>query len=275
MPPSSPPCGILFVGHGCSHAHTDWFVHCQDCLGLPEERGIVKIALKFNLMVVAMSSENKRSRCWEVSKDGPRVASVLHDLSQRFSGQRPLPIYAFGASSGGTFVSNLHSYLTKRGLKLDAFVSQIMAASPPISVNRAVYITMNRDKYTDAKAKKFVFNSHRDTKIKQIRLPPLEISEAFFSERIVEVTKDQSNAIMQSLKGAGFLDAEGLLREDPRRSAWRALVRPHVPQIQDSLEADQSPISEVLNVAYAKHEMARDGVEEALEFCLADEICSR
>ena len=55
------------------------------------------------LAVVALSSADRRSRCWSMDQDGPRVASAL--TAWRAShGLAALPLGALGASSGGAFV---------------------------------------------------------------------------------------------------------------------------------------------------------------------------
>ncbi|KAL3906427.1 MAG: hypothetical protein SGILL_009277 [Bacillariaceae sp.] len=257
--------GILFVAHGCSHSKTDWFLGCDDCIGLPEERAIVALGLERNLLVVAISSSNRDSKCWNHAVDGPRIAKVLEALAARYNNA---PVIAFGASSGGAFVSILGKYFRS----LYSFISQIAAQHAPTdtSVKTAIYITMNRDKRTEERAQHYV-ETHKDPvpRVKHLRLPPLHIGDTFFSDRIIEVSTDQSKAMVQALREESMLTSEGLLSEDPRRTDWRYVLRPHVDAEQDSLIADQSPISEVMNVAYGNHELARDSVGEALDFCLS------
>ena len=282
-PPRSDIRGILFVAHGCHHAATDWFEDCQDCIGLAEELSIVQMAVEeFKYVVVAISSVHN---CWDISLDGPRVASILQLFQQRYF-ERNLPIYAFGASSGGAFVSRLGPFLEDNqyqypNVRLQGFISQIMAAAPPsVNVPCAVYITMNRDTYTDRAAKKYVshYSSNNpdfgdtDFKVKHIRLAPLQITEFFFHERITKVSIPQSKDIFQTLKDHVWLDSNGFLIKDPRRydSEWSEVLRSLIPITQDTLIADQSSLSEVLNVAYSMHELSRDGVQEALTFCTSN-----
>lgn len=279
-PPSNDIRGILFVAHGCHHAATDWFEDCQDCVGLAEELSIVQMAVEeFKYVVVAISSVHN---CWDISLDGPRVASTLQLFQQRYF-EKNLPMYAFGASSGGAFVSRLGPFLEDNqyqypNVRLQGFISQIMAAAPPsVNVPCAVYITMNRDTYTDRAAKKYVSHysssnpdfGDTDFKVKHIRLAPLQITEFFFHERITKLSKLQSKDMFQSLKDHEWLDSNGYLTKDPRRydSEWSDVLRPLIPVEQDTLIADQSSMSEVLNVAYSMHELSRDGVQEALTFC--------
>ena len=271
---STKPCGILFMAHGCSHSMTDWFAKspsCEDCIGLPEEIAIVDIALKANLVVVAISSQNRFSKCWSIDKDGPRVLLVL----QEFSNTRypNVPVYAFGASSGGSFVSQLPKYnrdlQQNSPVEINGYISQIAAhMAPTPDLDCAVYITMNLDSHTDKKAKSIVADKTHNVQTKHIRVPPIPMSGTYFSDRIIEITESESKLIIQALQKAGMVSKpEGRWTDNPRSVNWQTLVRPFVPLDKDSLVADQSPISEVVNVAYGQHEMTRDGFEEALQFC--------
>merc|ERR1711862_973004 len=253
-----------------------------------------------NLVVVAVSSNNRISKCWDVKRDVEHVARVLKDFSNRFSPTRSsingtnnrtintaVPIYAFGASSGGSFVSGLAAALLLQSeyqIRLNGFISQISASSvfiDDIDANSSslceVYITMNRDVHTDIAAKKIVSNcvtdnstSQRRHSCKHIRLPSLPISNSYFSNRIPEISSEESNAMFEALHKKGYIDSVTYeLNKDPRRSNWREVIFSNLPHHQhDSLRADESPISEVMNVAYGKHEMTKDGVREALEFCM-------
>ncbi|CAJ1890912.1 unnamed protein product [Cylindrotheca closterium] len=264
----SSPCGILFVAHGCNHAHTDWFVKCpQGCLGLPEEVAIVDLALERNLVVVAVSSENRDFKCWLPEVDGPRVASVLQKISEKYApASSLLPIWAFGASSGGALVSVLGNYI-----KLQGYLSQIMARPPEQTIPESciVYLTMEHDSMTRSMAKQILASRITDGRNAQhIRLPPLAISSPdFFSKRIGSVSNSNSESMVQSLQQGGFLDSQGYLKDDPRGSDWRSAVQPFAES--DTLMADQSAISEVMNAAYSMHEMSREGVAKGLDFCMS------
>jgi hypothetical protein len=266
----SDPCGILFVAHGCNHAHTDWFVCQQGCLGLPEEVAIVNLALERNLVVVAVSSKNRHSKCWNPEVDGPRVATVLQKIPDKYApvSSSPLPIWAFGASSGGGFVSALGNFM-----KIQGYLSQIMARQTPegqsLSEACMVHLTMQRDLMTRDMAEQIVSQvPSSSNNARHIRLPPLAISSAdFFSKRIGSVSSSNSKSTVQSLQQGGFLDAQGYLKQDPRGSDWRSAVQPFAES--DTLLANQSAISEIMNVAYSMHEMSREGVAEGLDFCLS------
>jgi hypothetical protein len=63
-----------------------------------------------------------------------------------------------------------------------------------------------------------------------------------------------------------MIDEDGFLSQDPRRSDWRSILQDYAKG-GDSLVADRSPLSEVLNAASGMHEMTRNGVKEALDLC--------
>jgi hypothetical protein len=275
---SSSHRAILFLAHGCGHAMTDWWDKdnngeiCPECIGLPEERAIVHMALDVDLVVVAMSSLDRRgSKCWSTD-DGPVVAKVLKQIQADF-GQ--IPILAFGASSGGSFVSTiLGPFLEQANTTLAGYISQIAAPQWPSNIPTVV-ITMNRDAFTDAAAAAAVQElADRKVPVRHIRLPPRPVTADFFAKRIHSVNADSSSQMVQALHDAGMLSDDGMLTEDPRRSNWRRVLAPVVlattdtDTINDSLIADRSPIAEVLNVAWGMHEMTRDGVPEALAFLL-------
>jgi len=263
--------GILFVAHGCSHSNTDWFIECDGCIGLPEERAIVDIGLEFGLLVVAISSTNRRSKCWQTEIDVEPVGKILKTLSDRYHLESK-PIVAFGASSGGAFVSEIATPIQlKFGISVSAFISQIAAAADDEMAKCRVYITMDRDERTRVIAEHLVANGlSRGIETRHLQLPPVPITKDFFT-RIPEINLNVSSRMATALQNAEFLDENNYLRMNPRRSEWRdvltAVLSPEELN-EDTLQADLSAISEVMNVAHGEHEMTRDGVREALEFCL-------
>ena len=59
-----------------------------------------------------------------------------------------------------------------------------------------------------------------------------------------------------------------LLRADPRASRWRDCLAPlgGAALGADSLVADDSPISELLNVAFAAHELTAEHADDVMRF---------
>jgi len=276
---------ILFLAHGCGHSMRDWFAPddsvCPECMGLPEERAIVRMALDLELLVVAVSSAV--GSCWSVT-DGPRVARVLEEVNRDFH----LPIYGFGASSGGSFVASVLGPVLSAAAdeaetnhshrRLSGYVSQIAAPNgdqQQLQNIPAVFITMNRDRRTDQRAAETVqIMRSRRVPVQHIRLPPLPITPDFFTKRIGPEysSAERSQRMVESLRDHGWVDdqKDGVLTRDPRQHPeWRQILAPFASEVGDSMVADESALSEVLNCAYGVHEMSRDGVREALTFLLA------
>jgi len=310
--------GLLFLAHGCQHSSLDWFSKspdCKDCMGLPEERAIVQTALDMGLVTIAMSSSNFSTKCWSGSDVTP-VSLVLNELWHRFSQAQEqeestpsssrLPLYAFGASSGGAFVSSLAGPLQSRfGIHLDGFISQIAAQLPLLRQEIVdphlcrVYVTMDKDERVNRAAQARVdkcqtietgvgnknFDPENEpepqTHCKQIKLPSLPIFSSYFASRIDGISQAESEEMVATLRTAGLLDlSTSELIEDPRKSykKWSNALRLASLKATslmvfekrgDALFADKSPIFEAMNVAWGFHEMTRDGVGEALEFCVA------
>ena len=105
---------------------------------------------------------------------------------------------------------------------------------------------------------------------------------SFFSERIpfqpggTGLTFEQSERLVAALNAENYL-INGYLRDDPRKSQWRSLAEFKAVSAEtgDPLTADASGISEVLNVAWAEHEITADQAWRAFKF-LANQcsLCS-
>jgi hypothetical protein len=206
------------------------------------------------------------------------VAQVLRDIKRQYPGL-DLPVIAFGASSGGWFVGrSLYPAILDLQVRFDGYISTISAPNPLPhtddfrAIPVGVYITMSRDEHTEQNALDVIKLLHdREVPAKHISIPPQPITEGFFNSRIPEISMEQSRKLYKALMNAGYLDpSTNLLNEDPRESAWRDVLRPLVPSTTDSFVADESAISEVMNVAFGRHEMSRDGVKEAIEWILEE-----
>ena len=99
--------GVLLVLHGCNHGAYDFWprdsIKCPHCTGLPEERRLVRRALERRYVVVAVSSQNRKSNCWSSHTDSGPLRRALTELWKR-ERWGALTFYVFGASSGGSMV---------------------------------------------------------------------------------------------------------------------------------------------------------------------------
>ena len=295
--PPSQPKGLLFLGHGCNHKNIEFFPPtqkdgvCPDCIGMPEEMAIVRIALQhFQLVVAAFSSQGS---CWK-RKDADRVAPALKqivDMYEQKSSINPLPILAFGASMGGDFVgTHLSMAMQQLGRPLTGFIAAIGEPDPldyynsltttnskrPIRVPVAVYITMTRDKKLLKTTQRIVERlQEHNYPVQHIRIDPISITDSFFHDRIAFMdpffTQELSTKMVQALTQAGLLTTttnnNKILRVDPQSDvSWATPLRPLIPIEKDKFIYRTSPTWKVLNAAYARHEIARDGVQQAIEY---------
>lgn len=277
------PAGTLFVAHGCSHSATDFWPHaapaCRKCIGLPEEVLITRAALSAGLAVVAISSSDRARRCWSIDEDGPRVVAALQHFRAAHRLAK-LPLAALGASSGGAFVLMLPGLVA-----VDAVVSQIMAVPPamlPPQMPPTLFIHMARDERTTALVAKCVRKLRQggggggEHAARAKEVAPQRPSAAFFASRIGGLTRAAATRLHAALEGAGLLDGDGMLKEDPRRSPWRAAIAAApglaaslpgtAPGSADSLLPDESAVSEALNVAWAMHEIVSDEMPATIAF---------
>jgi hypothetical protein len=112
---SSTERGVILLFHGCKRGSHDWFF-------LPEERLAVAQLLENGYSVIAFSSINRqfnrKNGCWsniwpldakDQHSDNPDILSVVGALSVWLARENKfhLPLFALGASSGGTFVTVL------------------------------------------------------------------------------------------------------------------------------------------------------------------------
>lgn len=240
--PLQSPVGVIFFAHGCHHSASDWFVKsdaCQHCSALPVEIKLMEEALSRNLVTVAVSSMNRYHKCW-TERDRERVAKVLKliydDVLKGFKTEE-LPLYLFGASSGGSFVSSLalpttalninEESLQQYGLNVRKIVIQISSIGEARKVRAgyppSLFVHMKRDERTS----EFVSANLKLLsyfQIPSLALPcdPLPITAKYF--HINDPSRwslDESAAIVNVLSKDGFLDASGYLIEDPRATQWR------------------------------------------------------
>lgn len=293
--------GVIFLAHGCQHGAVDFWPKseaCPKCVGLPEEVQIVKEVLARGYAVIAVSSlARNTSKCWHVPsleaiansgpgpgrKDIDRTVLAIRTFVQK-DRLHGLPLYAMGASSGGAFVLFLASNLYPRftavcsqimGVPystMDALVKRISPPWFPHKYPATMFVHMaKRDPMTAEYVKESlaVLNAS-NVATREILVDPTPLSPTYFSDRIgpPEITPEQSQAIYEALRKKSLIDDTHFLTEDPRHTSWRqALLEAAVPGVETfRLQADLSPISEELNVAWAGHEIVAAPTQAMLDW---------
>ena len=264
--PASTPRGVLLILHGCSHRATDAWPKsdaCPECTGLPIETRVVASALARNWAVAAVTSHNRRSGCWS-QRDVDRIAKATGYV-RRVTNAGPATV-SLGASSGGSIAVLVPGAV--------ACVAQIMASPleldarhPPVR-----FVHMSRDTHRAAMIHHQVsVLRERGVDAAELIVEPEPLSPEALHRRgtgpggAVLPSREMAEKAFQALRAGGFVDA-GMLVDDPRRTNWRDAVRPVVPEAVDSLVADASPVSEILNVAWARHEFTDAHLEESLDW---------
>ena len=129
-PARSEPVGILLLCHGCNHGAGDFFPrteHCPTCLGLPVETGIASAGLARGWVVLAVSSRDRKRRCWNEARDLKGLAQAIAIVRRVCGLGEDSALAAIGASSGGRIVSLLDEAKIKGPLV--GIVAQVSASA--------------------------------------------------------------------------------------------------------------------------------------------------
>ncbi|GAB4820595.1 hypothetical protein N2152v2_007641 [Parachlorella kessleri] len=197
-----------------------------------------------------------------MSLDGQHVAKILGTVRQR-EGLQQAPLYALGASSGGAFVLMLPHLVP------DGVCAEIMGVPPELFTLGSgrpypptLFVHMPRDRHTKV-AVEVDIQALRAAGVRaeEIQVTPRAVTADFLSSRAPQISSDMAVAIVKVLREGGMLAAHGKLLEDPRQthSKWQSLLQQQVPGMDRvSLKPDESPVTELLNLAWASHEIVSD-----------------
>lgn len=291
--PRNTPRATTLLLHGCHHAATDFFPPspaCPHCLGLPEELRLVRLALHRGHAVVAVSSSNRGSGCWATNATHPtgpdydRIASALAALPPT---ARDAPLFAAGASSGGRFATSLSTPRFRVAAVCSIVSSSVMPRRARPSGSGAGD-GGGRDEANDegafAMPHAFVHMAQRDKAIAKrvkgtaaaLRAAGVLVAEFVVAPRVLTGAllraampnwgAGLADEVVEALRVAGHIDDAGNVLVDPRRSQWRRAVEHLKGLMNDSLVADKSPLSEVLNHAWAQHEISSEHFASVLDF---------
>ncbi|CAK9253341.1 unnamed protein product, partial [Sphagnum jensenii] len=190
------------------------------------------------MIPLAVSSSDRTSKCWSEDDSPLKYIDLFNrfvetKVSSKYSVVQKLPLYVFGASSGGAFVSLLGTSSEVQRLTQAELAGVIVQISPfagliyrepkysPMSVVPIVFIHMYKDSriartivHTVAAMKKHTMPA----RVYVVHEKPLH--ENYFMEKRV-LTAEQSAIFVQALNAAGYLSDSNYLIEDPRETDWR------------------------------------------------------
>jgi len=295
-PADGEPVGVFLLLNGCNHGADGWWdpqPACPHCLGLPEEKAILREGLRRGHVVMALSvvQQASKMRCWASSKlpnanlDMISTVTSVETIMER-EGWGHLPIYGWGGSAGGTFVARLPYFLNVKGIMVQLKATsaeemlqpelQLAANEVPLrggeqgwSYPRIVYAFNRRDPVATERALAFtgaLKQLGREAVL--VGADPMPLDDHFFSRRIPRFSPEVSRQLVAALRGGGFLDEHNYIKDDPRRTdkKWVPLVRREVPALKNAeLRKFVSPVFEELNWAFSNHQGISDTTAKSFD----------
>lgn len=228
--PTQTPKGIFILLHGCNHAGTDFFPKsksCEQCIGLPVEVHITKEVLSRNMIPLALTSANRDHKCWSQEDNFENLSNIIADFIKLYlPSNLAIPIYYFGASSGGSYAGMLSQYGRQYNLAVAGAIIEISSTrfipSIPLShIPTMVFIYMKKDRHSFTSIQKLssILQSKNIPHISYAVNDQKITNDYFIFENIL--SNEDSSLFVSALIKEGYLSKEGYLIEDPRVSDWR------------------------------------------------------
>jgi len=269
--------GVIVFANGCGRSARDFWDSgpgCINCHGLPEEKRMIQSALDHGYTAIAISSPGRGRACWDTQRwdHTEKVAGAVRQWVNDHRLDRDIPFFAYGISSGASFVQ-----LLPRSMNITAIATQGAAIHSALELSNTLgssYPSMaflqteqDSDKgREDAEGVRLLRKNHISVRTFNQNAQPVD--PHFFSHRIDGFEEKVSEELVRILEKSGFIDSQGFLTKDPRKSLWRTVVWKEMPTLveQDTLVPDRSPIVEELNVAWAAREANADYMPQILQF---------
>lgn len=206
--------------------------------------------------------------------DAEHVAKSIKYMWKFLNLPSPTLTFLLGASSGGSFAFEFAYYSkTLYSIDISGVCVQISSGGRHATEYHipVIFIHMPRDSRTaNAVSKSYhaLSTAQVCTEEKQSH-PKSLLAGDFFYHHGQALSEEDSKLFTEALNKAGYLDTQGFLLEDPRTSNWREIALksiPHIVPLRDSLQADQSPISELMSVAWASHEITDEYIDDVINF---------
>lgn len=292
--PTAPsPRGLYLLFHGCNHDPLDFFA-------LPEDRRVTRHLLARGYVVLALGSLDRRGRrCWghawppEENPDLVHTVIALNDFYKKFPQTKSLPLFAFGASSGGAFATLLPAAdgPRPRGLAVQISAGHTKAIQEEHkSFPPTVFVHMPRDEQTAALVlKRKELLAMEGIPALELQCKPHSISPEMLQAALPDVGPPEWHiALFNALHGEGLHDChyplddytgclltanaaelrtyvggDGLLLERTlQHVSEELLARAGVPPGQDPGKNDirhkVAEVAEILKAAHGTHELTSE-----------------
>ena len=227
--------GVVFLAHGCSHSATDWWPKsdsCPLCIGLPVEMSIVRYGLEHGYVMLAMSSTNRRHKCWtghDLNKANTLITYfyqkiILSAIPETVSVLPPL--HMLGASSGGNFVGILSQHRSTSDQPRVSSINVQISSIQEVDINKippTIFSLMIKDSFTLSTVRTNVLSRIDQHSI--IEVPDLPITDSYFYDHTYgSITLEDSKKIAEVFYNQRLIDSRTKkLLNDPRMSEWRSV----------------------------------------------------
>jgi hypothetical protein len=190
------------------------------------------------------------------------------------------PLFLLGASSGGSFVASFAAENKALSVYASAICVQISAIRQTnhVHVPPTLFVHMASDGHTARAVGRTVEQLNKKStagaavSAAQYICQSKPLLPSYFHDHGEALTAADSATLVAALTAGGLVDAAtGKLKDDPRMTDWRQVASralPHVVPLKDSLKPDESAVSELLNLAWAAHEITDEYLPETFKWFL-------
>jgi len=278
--------GIVLLFHGCSRDGKDW-------IRLPEDKRIMDYLTseKRKLAAVAISSHDReQSRCWsstlptsqniDVINVKKILPSIYKDLLGDDTNSMGIPLYAIGASSGGSFVPILMLEIPLKGMVCmisPGTPAAFQMHKPPYPKTAFVYMPRDQTFGSESNIKNSIsIMNQKDpsTNVQLYSCDPKPVTASWLYEKMVpHLSIEQTETILEILQTPpmDLIDPiTGDVQRNPRekQSLMESLSLWNEVDFSSGSGKEVFFISlgEILNIAYGQHEMTSEHIEEVFDF---------
>jgi len=169
-----------------------------------------------------------------------------------------------GASSGGQMALTLPRHMRVAGVyaQVRGVENKVLKLPKGRMFPPTVFVHMPRDEGNAAVIKSNIDTlRNAGTPVLEIKIHPRPVTAEFLTERSPLIDEKMAKDIVNAFKKSGILAKNGSLTEPPRpvTEKWAPLVQPVIGNL--SLTLDESHVGELVNLAWAKHELVSDEAE--------------
>jgi hypothetical protein len=303
--------GTVLLFHGCNHDGIDWFELPEEkrIVKYLLQTGFVVVSVSSDDRTESKcwDTYDDGSGSIDVDRIVATIPILFKEMEQKHNVTlTDLPLYGIGASSGGDFVSVLQNHLKFHGINVmispgsqrawmalmkeaddDRGRNRTSTSPPPI---RIAFVYMPNDTRW-ASEQRITYNVREylsNIPVQTYRCGPVPVTTNLLVERIEGLSTESANIVIRGLVRLNIIgviseepnksdgnndddDGGAVLMEDPRR-VWDQIEQILVNDVhaEPSLLMIES-IREVLNVAYAYHELTSEHVGKVVQFWLDGE----